>query len=160
MFDDGPLIELGAVDPVLLADVHIWLAQIPLTEWPQQNRIDESIRPAMVNDLAWHDFGTRTDRLIASVAKTFHGRTTNRMLSVVMPGHSIDLHRDRQEPAWLGRVHIPIATNDEATFRIGEEQPRVLQVGMAYSVDVREPHSIENRGATPRVHLMFDVVTR
>ena len=149
-----PLTLLGAIDGGLLRGLRDWIAAIPLEDWPQQSKIDQRPRPAMVNDLSWKDFGARTDALVSSLNS---GRTTNRMLSVVMPGHSIPPHADRQPPNWLSRVHVPLFSNDDAELTIGGEI-YVLEVGFAYLVDVRVEHSIANHGATPRIHFMFDEV--
>lgn len=81
------------------------------------------------------------------------------MLSVVMPGHYIEPHRDEQPPYWRTRIHVPIVTNEYAWIII-EGVPHRFGVGFAYEFDTRKLHSIVNNGTTPRVHLMWDCWAR
>lgn len=123
-----------------------WIAAIPLADWPQQHRIDEQLRPAMVTDPAWHGFMEISDPIIEHF-----GKTGWRALSCVMPRHSIPQHCDEAPCAY--RAHVPLLTNSRATFN-GEH----LAAGFAYAIDPRVPHEIRNDGVTPRIHFMFDVM--
>ena len=132
-----------------------WLAGISFDEWPQQSRLE--LRPAMVTDLDWHGFGDVTEPMVNSLMGFFPGCVAEqRMLSVVMPGHSIDPHVDRQSPHWVCRVHVPLTSNDQSVFMVGGEVHR-LEPGEAYEVNTEAEHSVANDGLTPRVHFMFDV---
>ena len=135
-----------------------WILAIPFEEWPQQRRVDAQLRPAMVNDLAWHNFGAHTDALVAELSALLPPGTAtyNRMLSVVMPGHGIAPHRDEQPPEWLTRVHVPLTTNDRAVM-VMAGQDHHLPVGSAFLVNTTVEHSVRNDGPTPRIHFMFDV---
>jgi len=90
------VIVLAAVD---VADLVAWISGIDFAQWPQQHRVDDQIRPAMVNDLAWHGFGERTDAFVrealecvaAYVPLKLNLLAYNRMLAVVMPGHTRSL---------------------------------------------------------------------
>jgi hypothetical protein len=166
--------HLASVDVRSMAD---WISAIPFEEWPQQTRLpDGKLRPAMVNDLEWPRDRPADDRFITRAADVVFTtrnrleaikragstlRLANHMLSVVMPGHSIPPHGDRQEPGWVTRVHVPLLTNPMAAFVFPEEPPgyRVwtMQAGEAYMVDVARVHEVRNEGPTPRVHFMFDV---
>jgi hypothetical protein len=148
----------AAVD---VAGLAAWISAIDFGDWPQQHRLAEgAIRPAMVTDLRWHDFGARTDAIVARLASQFvAAEPNNRMLSVVMPGHRIEPHRDAQTPGWVTRVHVPIATNARAAFIVGGERHH-LAFGRAYLVNTEALHEVVNDGQTPRVHLMFDVRSR
>jgi len=164
---------LARVDPERLAAIIVWLESLPFDRWPQQHRLaDGQIRPAMVNDPEWYGFGARTFALVNELLEAMRNAASgellealpgtgpvvdsNRMLSCVMPGHSIPEHADEQEPAWLTRVHVPLTTNDRAVF-VAAGLEHHLEVGWAYLVDTRVPHAIRNDGPTPRVHFMFDV---
>ena len=138
------------VDPDLLAAVIDWITAIPFSAWPQQRPVDGQLRPAMINRPDWFGFGAATDALVRSIAPHSH----DRMLSVVMPGHQIDAHRDAQP--WRARVHVPLTTNPGALVVV-DGQRRHMAVGYAYEVDVTVLHAVENYGPTPRIHLMFDV---
>lgn len=170
------VVRFASVD---VAKMVAWINAIPFEEWPQQHRLpDGKIRPAMVTDLSWHNFGEKTDDIVMDLylrlitrleddrsITIIHGRVAyNRMLSVVMPGQPIPPHRDVQESHWYRRVHIPLATNEHSMFlmRVKEAQPVVYQpyhmeVGSAYLVDVQTEHAVTNDGDTPRIHFMFDV---
>jgi Aspartyl/Asparaginyl beta-hydroxylase len=143
--------------PVSVDDVVGWLLDIPYLDWPQQHRIDDALRPAMVNDPAWHGFGVHTNLLVAELLEHFPGCTDrNRMLSVVMPGHVIPAHRDLQGPRWVTRLHVPLLTSERASLRYHTEDYH-LAVGLAYQVNTERLHEITNDGADPRVHFMFDI---
>lgn len=141
-----------------VAAVASWISAIDFADWPQQHPIDAQLRPAMVNDLAWHGFGQRTTALVATILQTLKPGVVayNRMLSVVMPGHSIHAHVDAQLPDWITRVHVPLTTNEQAVTVMADE-PHHMQVGTAYAVDTTREHAVRNDGDTPRIHFMFDV---
>lgn len=135
-----------------------WITAIDFADWPQQHRIDHQLRPAMVSDFAWHEFGAASHGLIAHLAGQFGwGQTRQRMLSVVMPGHSIPPHTDEQGPEWKYRVHVPLTTNDQSQFIVGGVAHH-MKIGSAYRVNTLAEHSVTNDGQTPRIHFMFDVV--
>lgn len=147
-----------------VSELAAWVTAIPFESWPQQKRLaDGVLRPAMVNDISWHYFGERTDKLVGKLVDELMSemgellRQFQRMLSVVMPGHDIPPHSDKQIPEWLYRVHIPLVTNPDAMF-IVKDVPYHLEVGTAYLVNVKARHEIVNRGSTPRIHFMFDVM--
>lgn len=135
-----------------------WISEIPFEQWPQQSRLEDGkIRPAMVTDLAWNKFGERSESLVTTIAKHVGGKAYQRMLSVVMPGHSIDAHKDNQESQWVVRVHVPLMTNEAALFIFDRWRFFNLRVGTAYRINTEALHEVRNDGVTPRIHLMFDV---
>lgn len=146
-----------------LADINVddltaWIAAIDFADWPQQARLaDGLIRPSMVTDLDWHDFGLRTDDVVGQLMELFPGCSAyQRMLSVVMPDHSIPLHADEQRTSWLCRMHVPLISNPDALFVI-DAYGHTLKVGEAYRVNTTAEHAVINTGKTPRIHLMWDV---
>lgn len=153
----------GTVEPIATLGVAAWgmagwIADIPFEDWPQQDRLsDGQIRPAMVNDPAWHGLGDIAKPVIAETMRHLgEGEPFNVMLSVVMPGAQIDPHVDQQSAAWLFRVHVPLLTNDRSWFNVGG-QPWNMQAGIAYKVNTEAMHGVVNAGGSPRVHFMFDV---
>ena len=135
-----------------------WIASIPFSEWHQQAPIDGQLRPSMMTDLDWHGFGAITDPVVAKLSRPFGWpRTCQRMLSVIMPGHQIGPHVDEQGPHWLARIHLPLCTNDRSTFIVGGITHR-LRVGGAYKVNTLVEHAVDNQGAAPRIHFMFDAL--
>ena len=152
----------GTIEPfaeVSVADLVAWITAIPFDAWPQQApSATGALRPAMVNDPAWMDFGKATDPLVHTLLDGwFPGcADDNRMLSVVMPGDFIPSHADQQAASWRCRVHVPLTTNDAAWFAYDDDAHR-LRVGVAYRVNTEAPHAIRNAGESPRIHMMFDV---
>ena len=55
------------------------------------------------------------------------------------------------------RVHVPVLTNDHVDFIVAGERV-VMRPGECWYVNVDQVHSVLNRGTTPRVHLIIDVV--
>lgn len=112
----------------------------------------------MMTDLSWHGFGAKVSPLVARLQRQFlWPRTTQHMLSVVMPGHAIPEHIDEQGPEWLARIHLPLTTNAASQFWVGGIAHQ-LRVGGVYRVNTEAPHAVTNDGAAPRIHFMFDVV--
>lgn len=146
---------LASVD---VADLSTWVGGIAFADWHQQKPLgDGQLRPAMMTDPAWHGFGDAAAPVVSAVMALFPGCTAHQvMLSVVMPGHAIEPHRDEQPPDWVCRVHVPLTSNPESRFIVDGEAHR-LEVGSAYAVNTRAKHAVTNDGATPRTHLMMDV---
>lgn len=142
----------GDVD---VKDAVAWLKKIPFEDWPQQAPIDDQPRPAMVSNPEWHKFGEVALQLVHQLGFD-EGNTYQPMLSCVMPGHSIEVHKDAQAEYWKFRIHVPLLTNAKA-FTEMEDGKHHLEVGKAYKVNTASMHAIENKGKTPRVHFMFDV---
>jgi len=67
------------------------------------------------------------------------------------PGSSIKPHRDHD----LDFQHVPISTNPEVEFRLNG-RPVAMAPGEAWCLRVSDVHSVDNRGATARVHLVID----
>ena len=139
-----------SVDWIELQKVIKWINLIDFKEWPQQE-----LKPAMAHG-NWHGLQEVTEPLVQSIMQQVTGIPALRMLSVIMPGNSIEAHSDPQEPNWLTRLHIPLTTNDQSIFYIAG-QPNHFEVGKAYHVDTRIEHAIENYGSTPRIHFMLDI---
>lgn len=143
-----------------VAPLDDWLRTIPFTEWPQSNPPGGELKPAGINDLAWNDFGKHAHEFLSQVhADGLAGRVwKNQMLSVVMPGHSIQSHVDPQPLEWEYRIHFPITTNKLCWLLM--DQPYLLEVGCAYRVNTERQHAIVNHGLTPRIHFMIDVLAK
>lgn len=134
-------------------DLVHWITAISFSEWPQQWKVDEQLRPAMVTSHEWHGFGKRGLPVILALTEL---PTYQWMLSVVMPGHFIDPHKDAQAPYWRARIHVPLTTNRRAVMIMDDGEHHMV-VGKAYKVNTMATHALANRGETPRIHFMFDV---
>lgn len=151
----------GTVEPLCAVDVaaHIaWLQAIPLSAWPQQDRLSPDYPyPAMVANQEWHGFGALFTPLVADLMERFPGcRATHRMLSVVIPGQRIADHDDVQDADWRLRIHVPLITNPDAKMWHGGDIVH-MEVGTAYKVNTEIVHGLANMGAAPRFHFFFDV---
>lgn len=74
------------------------------------------------------------------------------------PGSCIKEHTDLDLSFenGLARLHIPVATNDAVEFYLNKRRV-VLEAGSTWYLRLSDPHSVENRGSTDRVHLVIDV---
>lgn len=78
------------------------------------------------------------------------------MLARMAPGGVIHPHVDANPAAlWPHKIHVPITTNDQVTFFIGD-QGHKLEVGKAYEVNNLGRHAVNNEGDTDRIHLIFE----
>ena len=73
------------------------------------------------------------------------------------PGSVIKEHSDHDLAAEWGaaRIHIPITTNPQVEFLLNHRQI-VMEPGSAWYLRLSDPHSVANRGASDRVHLVID----
>ena len=80
------------------------------------------------------------------------------MLTRLKSGTVIPSHRDKGPlTAKTHRIHVPVTTNNECVFTVGDESKR-LEVGQIWIIDnVGRYHSVENKGSSHRVHLIVDV---
>jgi len=53
------------------------------------------------------------------------------------------------------RIHVPIITNDQVFFRVGQETA-VMKEGEVIEINNRRRHSVINEGTEDRVHLILD----
>lgn len=78
------------------------------------------------------------------------------MLAKLKAGNKIDSHTDGSlKYYFLHKIHIPIQTNDKVDFYIKTNSYH-LKEGIAYEVNNIVKHSVENRGKTDRIHLIFE----
>lgn len=145
------------LDPVKMVAVVEWITAIPLEDWGQQKPPGVyPLKPAMMSNHTWHNFGETLDPLVGDILTYYPGCIAQqRMLSVVMPGDEIPPHVDAQCPQWVERIHVPLTTNRQASF-VCDDGPHYMKVGFAYRVNTEARHAVYNRGKTPRIHFMFD----
>ena len=53
------------------------------------------------------------------------------------------------------RIHIPVVTNADVEFYLNGARV-VLEAGSAWYLRLSDRHSVYNKGATPRVHMVVD----
>lgn len=78
------------------------------------------------------------------------------MLARMSPGGVIRPHRDTGPAAhWPHKIHVPIVTNKDVVFYV-DAVPHHFAEGEAVEVNNMTRHSVENRGSTDRIHLIFE----
>jgi hypothetical protein len=154
----GTVEEFLTLDPQILGAVILWITAIPLEDWGQQKPAGVyPLKPAMMSNHTWHNFGEAIDPLVNSILVYYPDCIPlQQMLGVVMPGDIIPVHIDHQCEEWVERIHIPLTTNPKAVFRCDDGEHH-MEVGKAYRVNTEARHEVFNGGDTPRIHLMFDV---
>ena len=86
------------------------------------------------------------------------GRIIRAMIARMPAGVRIDPHRDSHPSFACGhRIHVPIDTNPRVRFTV-DGRPFNLQAGHVYEINNLKTHSVINKGATDRTHLIFDYV--
>ena len=78
------------------------------------------------------------------------------MLARMAPGGVIHPHQDENPAAkWPHKIHVPLQTNDDVTFYVDGVAYHLAE-GEAVEVNNMGVHAVENRGATHRIHLIFE----
>lgn len=96
----------------------------------------------------------------ASLAALYDGQVVRLMAAELCAGGSIAEHIDAGPSLpFVHRCHVPIVTNDDVEFTIEDVAYRFRE-GIAYEIDNTRRHAVANRGQTPRVHLICDVLPR
>lgn len=73
------------------------------------------------------------------------------------PGSRIKEHTDHELSVEEGtvRFHIPVTTNPDVEFYLNRSRV-VLEAGSAWYLRLSDPHSVHNKGASDRVHMVVD----
>jgi hypothetical protein len=78
------------------------------------------------------------------------------MLARMAPGGVIHPHRDENPAAkWPHKIHVPLQTNEDVTFFV-DGVAYHFDEGEAVEVNNMGVHAVENRGASDRIHLIFE----
>lgn len=96
---------------------------------------------------------------LSAVIDAFRCPVRSVRLMRLAPGSLIREHNDLDLDVAEGfvRVHVPVVTNDAVDFRLNGERV-AMAPGEAWYLRLADPHSVVNRGATARVHLVLDLV--
>ena len=130
---------------LLFANLDDW-PTIEVVRQPGWNRLAGAATPLMDEIIArWYPPG---------------GRVIRAMVAKLPPEGRIDPHKDMHPSFDCGhRIHAPLATNDRVRFSV-DGRPFHLQVGQVYEINNKKLHSVINKGATDRIHFIFDYVPR
>ena len=91
------------------------------------------------------------------VIDTFLCRKETVRLMNLPAGKKINEHTDDTSGYEDGyfRIHVPVVTNDQVDFWLNGKVLN-MRAGEAWYTNVNLPHSVENNGATDRIHLVID----
>jgi hypothetical protein len=91
------------------------------------------------------------------VLATFEAPLQAVRLMRLAPGSVIKEHLDHDLSFEDGtvRIHVPVSTNAEVEFYLNRSRV-VLKAGTSWYLRLSDPHSVVNRGAADRVHLVID----
>ncbi len=109
-------------------------------------------------------FSLDCDKVLAPVEEaisdyfTGDGYAVRALLVRLMPRGKIPAHVDTGYSLMNARrVHIPITSNDQVLFSVGNET-RVMKEGELWEINNARVHSVENESDRGRVHLIIDWV--
>ena len=107
----------------------------------------------------WNEWRHLIEPVLAAATAAYgyeNGVFPRVMLARMVAGGVIQPHRDANPAAkWPHKIHVPLITNPDVTFYV-EGARRHLVEGEAVEVNNMETHSVENRGKTDRIHLIFE----
>jgi hypothetical protein len=110
--------------------------------WPYHEMFAKQVQE--LNDLMCLLFGT--------------GEMCTCVLTNLPASTKIDMHFDDRIDFFknTNRVHIPITTNDDVIFKVGDQE-RNMKVGEMWEINnYSMRHGVFNNGSTDRIHLMID----
>jgi hypothetical protein len=93
----------------------------------------------------------------AAIVSHLPGTVVSLMLVELAAGAAITPHEDIGPLTHVHRCHAPIVSNQSIVFRVDGEA-YYFAPGVVYEFDNTRLHSVENRGAERRVHLICDVL--
>ena len=97
-------------------------------------------------------------RYFPAVLETFRCPLLSARLLKLSPGSRIAEHTDFDLSVEFerARLHIPVHTNEDVHFCLNGTRV-ILNEGECWYLRLSDPHTVENRGMTDRVHLAIDV---
>lgn len=127
------------------------------------NNVSSGDNPARTNtwEEAWSKWKDLVDPVVKEAISGYEGHEkafVNKCLIPRMrPGTEIPEHKDLSVVFNVShRIHVPLVTNPDVYFMIDGERC-VMEEGNAYEINNKAIHSVANRGAEPRIHLLFDI---
>ena len=107
----------------------------------------------------WSEWKPLLEPVLAAATAPYgyaHGAYPRVMLARMAPGGIIHPHQDLNPAAkWPHKIHVPLQTNPDVAFRVGLDVFHFPE-GEAVEVNNMGMHAVANRGATDRIHLIFE----
>jgi hypothetical protein len=125
------------------------------TRLPALEIFESALKPVLWMIADYYEDTSTGQQLIRENSLGYFIRAT---LVRLKAGSGIDAHRDMNfSLTHSHRVHLPLITNDDVYFTVGNETIHMPE-GHLYEVNNRRVHSVQNNGAEDRVHLILDFV--
>ena len=113
------------------------------------------IAPLMAH-IRSHYVQTLRQRRVAE--KNGSGYFVRALLTRLAPAAEITPHADDGHSLrCCHRIHVPVVTNPDCLFTVGDLTWNMLE-GEMWEINNRRIHAVRNEGAAPRVHLILDYV--
>lgn len=107
----------------------------------------------------WNEWKAVLEPVLAGATAPYgyaRGAFPRVMLARMAPGGVIHPHRDENPAAkWPHKIHVPLQTNEDVTFFV-DGVAYHFDEGEAVEVNNMGVHAVENRGASDRIHLIFE----
>ena len=107
----------------------------------------------------WNEWKAVLEPVLAGATAPYgyaRGAFPRVMLARMAPGGVIHPHRDENPAAkWPHKIHVPLQMNEDVTFFV-DGVAYHFDEGEAVEVNNMGVHAVENRGASDRIHLIFE----
>ena len=125
------------------------------TRLPTLAMFEDALRPVLMKTAAHYEESEAGKLLIKNNKLGYFIRAS---LVSLAAGRDITAHRDMNfSLTHSHRVHLPIITNEDVWFTVGNESISMCE-GDLYEINNRRIHSVVNNGDQDRVHLILDFV--
>ncbi len=125
------------------------------TRLPTLRVFESALRPALAITAEHFEKTPQGKRLIKQYGLGYFIRAT---LVKLKAGGVIKPHQDLNfSLTHSHRIHLPIVTNDDVWFTVGNEAINMKE-GQLIEINNRRMHSVDNKGNADRVHLILDFV--
>jgi len=125
------------------------------TKLPMLRVFEHSLRPVLTTIADHYDHSDRGRALSENHGRGYFVRAN---IVKLKAGGEIPAHADGNfSLAHSHRVHLPIVTNDDVRFTVGDEECHLPEGGL-FEINNRRTHNVVNAGAEDRTHLILDYV--
>ncbi|MBN3584191.1 aspartyl/asparaginyl beta-hydroxylase domain-containing protein [Algoriphagus aestuarii] len=94
---------------------------------------------------------------ISSVLESFLCEKSSVRLMKLTPGSEIKRHQDYDLDETEVRIHLPVFTNEKVSFLVNDVPVKMME-GECWYLRLSDPHQVENKGDSARIHLVLDLV--
>lgn len=125
------------------------------TQRPALRHFIEALQPILAQIAEYYETAPEVQSKFDEPVRGYFVRIS---FAKLIAGGEISEHRDLNfSLTHSHRVHVPVITNDQVWFRVGNEK-RNLKAGEIIEINNRRNHSVVNESDEDRVHLILDFV--